>query len=53
MSSTKKQHAEINIHLDLDKDKLPEKLSWRATDSQFDGFKECKAFYFQFMIPVI
>ncbi len=44
MSSTKKQHAEINIHLDLDKDKLPEKLSWRATDSQFDGFKECKAF---------
>ncbi len=44
MSSSKKHHADINIHLELDNDKLPEKISWRASDSQFDGFKECKAF---------
>ena len=35
--------SEINFTVELDEKNLPQKIEWDATDSNFDGRKECKA----------
>jgi len=37
------QKKEINITVELDKDNIPEKIVWNATDDEGDFDTECKA----------
>lgn len=37
------QKSKINFTVELDDKKMPVKIDWEATDSNFDGHKECKA----------
>ena len=43
--------AEIKISIELDKLKIPQKLSWEATDSESKGPKKCKAFLLNLWEP--
>ena len=35
--------SKINFTVELDEKKMPQKIEWEATDTNFDGKKECKA----------
>lgn len=36
--------SEIKLTVQLDDNKVPEKIQWEASDAGFDGKKECKSF---------
>ena len=38
-----KKSSEIKFTVTLDEKKVPEKIEWEATDSGFDGKKECSS----------
>lgn len=37
--------SEIRIHIELDKNKMPEKIEWQADDADFKGVKESKTIF--------
>ena len=43
--------AEIKIQIELDEKKIPQKLSWEATDSESEGPQKCKAFMLNLWEP--
>ena len=43
--------AEIKISIELDEKKIPQELSWEATDSESEGSQECKAFMLNLWEP--
>ncbi len=42
--SKQDQQGEVIIKVELDENKIPEKIHWRANQQGSDDFKECKAF---------
>jgi hypothetical protein len=37
------KNSEIKISIQLDRNKVPEKIQWQADDAEFDGMKEAKS----------
>lgn len=40
-----KKNAEIKFTVELDQDNVPDKIYWQASDSDFDGDKECDSIF--------
>lgn len=38
-----KRSSEINVKIHLDKNNVPVKMEWAATDAQYKGMQNCKA----------
>lgn len=45
------KQSDIHIHIELDEEQLPQKISWRATDSSSNELQDSKAFMLSLWDP--
>jgi gliding motility-associated protein GldC len=45
------KQSDIHIHIELDEDQLPQKISWQATDSSSNELQDSKAFMLSLWDP--